>query len=881
MYAPYGQASEGYVSNPSRRPTLLTAVIAVVIAWSSISASAGPAHLVVILTSDPHSSPGNEIFEKAVRASVAKTAVKDVEYEVEHLDLVYTDSPSIRENFKAMFLAKYKDREPDVVITVGATVLKFALQERAIFGNAAIVFCHVQQSDVAGLDSQKGVAGFVSPWFWPEQLDEALRLLPTTRRAVVILGNGPFERAYEPQLRAELARFAKKLDIEWWVGVPMHNLEDRISNLPPHTVALYIGIYRDSEGETFMPTLALASLARRANVPIFGSLNHWVGEGVIGDGRSSSEEIGDEVGTAVARIFTGARPESLGIVKARGVAPTFDARQLAHFNIPRNRLPADAVVLFEEPGLWDTHRGTVIAGLTIMLLQALLIAAFLQQRLARRRAESSERDSLSLYSFVADSIIERLATLAPDGTIISVNRAWSEFAKTHERYLEPGENYVQIVKAAIERGQRDAARTLEAVEAVLSGRDNSRRLEYFSPGDGDRWRYEMHIVSLQKPDGGAVITVQDITDRWRSEERVRVAIESIPFATLLLDVAGRIELANAEVQRLFGYRQEELLGHSLTHIIPTFSSEAHPAPEMNIDLITGGHVKEDVKGVRRDGSEIQLQVNLRTISLTARTIVLVSVLDVSERRRLDAEVQRLREETAHFGRVATAGEMSAAIAHELNQPLTGIMMNCQAAQRLLERGAFSTEDIVEMFSDIVADTRRAGEVIQRLRLMLRKQPAEIRALDLNDSVKQVVRLVHHDLAIKGAALDLELSEDLPPVTGDRVHLQQVIVNLVLNAADAMIGVPAEQRRMVLRTGPGFNRTVELEVRDAGPGISPEAMRHIFEPFFTTKPNGMGMGLSIVRSIVESHSGRITCANAASGGAVFRVTLPAAERMVAA
>jgi len=207
-------------------------------------------------------------------------------------------------------------------------------------------------------------------------------------------------------------------------------------------------------------------------------------------------------------------------------------------------------------------------------------------------------------------------------------------------------------------------------------------------------------------------------------------------------------------------------------------------------------------------------------------------------------------------------------------------MNCQAAQRLLERGSFSTDDVVETFSDIVADTRRAGEVIQRLRLMLRKQPAEIRPLDLNETVKQVVRLVHHDLAIKGAALELELSEDLPVISGDRVHLQQVIVNLVLNGADAMMNLPPEQRRMVLRTGPGFDQTVELELRDSGPGIPVDAMKQIFEPFYTTKPNGMGMGLSIVRSIVESHSGRITCANAASGGAVFKVTLPATERVAA-
>jgi two-component system sensor kinase FixL len=511
-------------------------------------------------------------------------------------------------------------------------------------------------------------------------------------------------------------------------------------------------------------------------------------------------------------------------------------------------------------------------GLAMIGAQAALLAALVWQGLAKRRAEDAQFDSFTTYSSVADALEERVATLDSDGKIISANRAWHEFARTRATSpIDVGTNYVQVVERAISRGRDDAKRTLESLKAVLHRGETARKLEYFGSTE-EQSRYEMRVVSLQRRDGGAVITIQDITDRWQSQERVRVALESLAVATILVNADGLIDLVNAEAEHLFGYPRAELLGQPMSLLVRSFNDLARRAAEDPPQRLNIRPLDPIVTGRRKNGSEVPLQFHVQAISSSTPPLMLASMLDLTERRRLDAEVQRHREETAHFGRLAVAGELSAAIAHELNQPLTGIMTNCQAAQRLVQHRELTKDEMTDLFGDIVADARRAGEVIGHLRLMLRKAPREMVPLSINDTVKGVQRLVAHDLALRATALDLELAEDLPSVAGDRIQLQQVVINLVLNAADAMAQMPPEARRMVLRSRPGINHTIELELRDSGPGIPPDAIPRVFQPFFTTKKEGMGMGLSIVRSIVEFNGGRVTCGNSASG-AVFTVSLP--------
>jgi signal transduction histidine kinase len=243
------------------------------------------------------------------------------------------------------------------------------------------------------------------------------------------------------------------------------------------------------------------------------------------------------------------------------------------------------------------------------------------------------------------------------------------------------------------------------------------------------------------------------------------------------------------------------------------------------------------------------------------------------RKQSELEAQGLRNDLTHAGRVATIGELTASLAHELNQPLTAILSNAQAGQRLLEAASVNLAEVREILRDIVEDDKRAGEVIRRLRSLLTKGDPQMKPLDLNQALEEVARLVSGDSAVRGVSIRLELADGLPPVMGDRVQLQQVALNLVLNGMDAMRESSPSNRILVLRTARAEANMVRVEVRDSGAGIDEGDIAKIFQTFYTTKPDGMGIGLAISRSIVEAHGGRLEAHNNPDGGATFSFTLP--------
>jgi signal transduction histidine kinase len=243
------------------------------------------------------------------------------------------------------------------------------------------------------------------------------------------------------------------------------------------------------------------------------------------------------------------------------------------------------------------------------------------------------------------------------------------------------------------------------------------------------------------------------------------------------------------------------------------------------------------------------------------------------RRRSEIEGQRLRQDLAPVGRVSTMGELTASLAHELNQPLTAILSNAQAAQRMLDSDTADLAEIREILGDIVEDDKRAGEVIYRLRGFLKKGHLELSTLDIGELVSQVARLVSSDAIIRNVVIRLELASGLPPVSGDRVQLQQVVLNLLMNGLDAMRESGAGERTLVLRTFGAGPASVVVAVEDSGVGVPEADLDHVFHAFYTTKPDGLGMGLAISRSIVEAHGGQLKARNNPEGGATFSFTLP--------
>jgi len=252
-----------------------------------------------------------------------------------------------------------------------------------------------------------------------------------------------------------------------------------------------------------------------------------------------------------------------------------------------------------------------------------------------------------------------------------------------------------------------------------------------------------------------------------------------------------------------------------------------------------------------------------------------AVLDTSARHRSELELQELRSQLAHAGRVSMMGQLGSALAHELNQPLGAILRNAEAGELFLQHERPDLDEVRAIFADIRKDDQRAGEVIDRLRALLKRRSIQPCATTLGDLLDGVAALTRADALRRHVTLTFDAQPDLPMVIADGVHLQQVLLNLVMNAMDAIDGSPEGERRVVVRAQHGDDISVEVVVSDSGPGIPQEKLEAIFEPFFTTKANGMGVGLAISRTIVEAHGGRIWAENNEQQGATFRFTLPVA------
>jgi len=246
------------------------------------------------------------------------------------------------------------------------------------------------------------------------------------------------------------------------------------------------------------------------------------------------------------------------------------------------------------------------------------------------------------------------------------------------------------------------------------------------------------------------------------------------------------------------------------------------------------------------------------------------------RRRAEAEIQIQRSALAHASRVSTMGQLASALAHELNQPLGAILRNAEAAELFLAKEKPDLAELREILLDIRKDDQRAGAVIDRMRSLLKRKSLESSPLDLREVLEETVALAQSDAAVRQVKLTFQSAPRLGAVCGDRIHLQQVLLNLILNGMDAVSDRPIAERVVVVSAGPTSEGRLEVAVRDFGTGIPEDKLAKVFEPFFTTKPQGMGTGLAISRTIIEAHGGKIRAENNQGKGATFVFSLPEAE-----
>jgi PAS domain S-box-containing protein len=507
-----------------------------------------------------------------------------------------------------------------------------------------------------------------------------------------------------------------------------------------------------------------------------------------------------------------------------------------------------------------------------------------ERKLVEERLQQEERElnrSEVRKAAIVDSALDCIVTIDHEGGITEFNPA-AEHTFGYRRDEVLGKHLADVIipPSLRERHRLGFARYLATGEAQVLG----RRIEMTAVrADGNEFPVELAITRIPL-DGPPSFTgyLRDITERKRAEQELRRSEAFLAEAQHLSRI-GSFSWCVAtdeftwseQLYRIFQVDQNAPM------TIELIGTRIHPE-DLSVVL---GHIER----TRRDGGDVQLEFRLQMPDGAAKYVHVVAhtrgdrgqreyigaVQDVTQRRLSEEALSKARSELAHVARITSLGVLTASIAHEVNQPLSGIITNAGTCLRMLAADPPNVEGARETARRTIRDGNRASEVITRLRALYGKKAPAIELVDLNEAIRAVLALSFSDLQRSRVILRPELAGDLPPVTGDRVQLQQVILNLIRNACDAMSEVDDRPRELLVRTERDEDHHVRLTVQDAGAGFDPQAADRLFESFYTTKNDGMGIGLSVSRSIIESHHGRLWATLNNGPGATFSFSIPRA------
>lgn len=431
----------------------------------------------------------------------------------------------------------------------------------------------------------------------------------------------------------------------------------------------------------------------------------------------------------------------------------------------------------------------------------------------------------------------------------------------------------------------DLQRVFSDATQVFAGKNIDSTTHEFVTGDGARKYGELSSAPLFR-DGrvvAVVSVVRDVTARKCAEESLRLSEGKYRALTeSLADLIYRADpetfaatYVNKAVERIYGYSVDEWLRDSSLR-----EKAIHPEDRERVLAFYGKAQKAVHDGIaeyriiRRDGEMRWISDRFAWEKGTCGKVVSFNGImsDITEHRQAEQALRQQREELSRFGRLATVGEFAASVAHEINQPLTAILNNAQAAKRILSSDTPDIDEVSACLQDIIDDDQRAVEVIRHLRSFLKRQDA-YRTIDINTVIEEVLKILYREIVDRQVRVTSYLSPDIPHIEGRRIELQQVLMNLILNGCDALMNLDPQRRQMHIRTSVDEPNSIVVAVQDSGTGLDKIEIDRVFEPYYTTKIEGLGVGLSISKSIIAAHGGRIWAVNNHEGGATFYFTLP--------
>jgi PAS domain S-box-containing protein len=476
---------------------------------------------------------------------------------------------------------------------------------------------------------------------------------------------------------------------------------------------------------------------------------------------------------------------------------------------------------------------------------------------------------------VIDTIPAHVWSARPDGSVDFINQRFLESTGLSIKDLL-GWGWGSVVHPD------DLARYADEWHAAIAAGQPMESEVRVRRADGDYRSLLVRNVPLRDERGNIVKwygTAVDIEDRKRveealrqSEEQWRDVFENNPTMYFMVNAAGIVTAVNPFGAEQLGYSVDELIGQPVLNVFPDSDREA---VRRNVALCfeqVGRAKTWEARKVRKDGTVLRVRETAKAVPRVNGPVLLIACEDITEQRRAAEALRQAQVDLAHVNRVTTMGELTASLAHEINQPIAAAVTNANTCVRWLASDTPNLEEARAAARRIVKDGRRAGEIISRIRLLFKKGTSDRELVDINEVVREMIVLLRSETVRYNISVRTELDPDLPCVMADRVQLQQVTMNLMINAIEAMKEVNGT-RELIIHSCHGQDEQLMVSITDTGIGLPQQHTDQIFNAFFTTKPHGTGMGLRISRSIVESHGGRLWAADNSPRGASFHFTLP--------
>jgi PAS domain S-box-containing protein len=832
-------------------------------ACSSLSSSAQPsaARTVVGVYWSTEDFPGSQELDQAIRETLRLPEGPPIDYFSEYLESDRFPAAEASIALRDFIRAKYRGRHISAVVTATDVALRFALENRPyLFPDAPIVHVGVSTPDSRLRASGPGLTGVVVGASYTPNLRLALTLHPTTKRVFVVAQSGATD--LEARVRAELRSFTSDVELVYSRAASLPGLLAEVKAAPPDTLIFYIRYSQEDPGNVLFPGDVARLVAEASPVPVYGAGSADIGTGIVGGAMTAEGTIGVQLGHMVRRVLEGTRAQDIPLEDA-ALVPTFDWRQIQRWRIDPARLPPGADIQFRVRTAWELYRWYILGATALMVFQAVMIGALIVLRSRRRETEARN-------TAVLRAMPDVMFVLAADGTCVDCH--------------SPDESRLPVEPERLLRQMREvlpleAAAPVDDAASRLMPRLTPTIVEYALQMPGGERDYEARVVACD--DNQVLALVRDITERKRAESALRDSQERYTLATSAAGVGvwdwnldTNEMYVDPLLKQILGYEDDEIGNRREDWVRLIHPDDAAAASER-----LNEHLRDDTpffevehRMLHRDGSVRWFMTRGSAVRRDGGNRLVGTEADITERKRSEMALHELQAELGRMSRLTALGEFAASIAHEVRQPLAAILMNAKTCIMWLSSARPDLAEIRAALGDIVDAGNQADEVIERNRELFRHHTVQKAPLEINSVIREVSVLARARLQSSQVVVASSLALDLPTINADRVELQQVLLNLIANAIDAMEVVDPGTRRLEIVSALAHDG-VKVSVRDNGVGLEDVDMKRIFTPTYTTKSEGTGVGLSISRSILEAHGGRLWAEQNSSGGATFSFTLP--------